>query len=81
MSIQVEFDSKVQEKTGGAAGKDVTASTVREALYQVAAAYPALRLFNCEGEMRSVFHIRQGDTPTTLDSSLNDGDAVLLALG
>ena len=81
MSIQVEFDPKVQDKTGGAAGQTVTASTVREALYQVAASYPMLRLFNCEGEMRSVFHIRQENAPTTLDTPVRDGETVTLALG
>lgn len=80
MSVQVEFDPKVQEKTNGAAGATVSGTTVREALYQVAVSHPSLRLFNCEGEMRSVFHIRQGDAPTTLDAPVSDGDTVTLAL-
>jgi hypothetical protein len=79
MSVQVQFDPQVEAKAG-APGHSATGQTVREALYQVGAVYPALRLFNCEGEMRSVFHIRQGDDPIALDAPVADGDTVTLAL-
>ncbi len=81
MTIHVQFDPKVQEKAGGSAGQTVAAQTVREALSQVARQYPALRLFNCEGEMRSVFHVRRDDADTALDSPAHDGETLMLALG
>ncbi len=81
MTIQVQFDPQVQEKAGGASGQTATAATVREALFQVARQHPSLRLFNCEGEMRSVYHVRQGDSVVSLDAPTREGEALTLSLG
>ncbi len=81
MTVQVQFDPQVQEKAGGAFGVTATAATVREALYQVARQHPSLRLFNCEGEMRSVFRIRRGNADAALDAPVQEGDSLVLGLG
>jgi hypothetical protein len=81
MTIQVLFDTQVQQKVGGSTGQTVTAATAREALYQVARQHPSLRLFNCEGEMRSVYKIFRENAPLALDATMQEGDSVLLSLG
>lgn len=81
MAVNIEFDGRVRELAGGADGLEVTAPTVREALYQVARSYPSLRLFNCEGELRSIIKLQRNGTPTTLADTVQDGDAVRLSVG
>jgi hypothetical protein len=81
MTIQIIFDAQVQQKIGGSAGQTVTAATTLEALYQVARQHPSLRLFNCEGEMRSVYKIFRENAPLALDAPVQEGDTVLLSLG
>lgn len=81
MAVTVEFDQRVSELAGGAAGMPVTAPTVREALFQVARHFPALRLFNCEGELRSIMRVRRGGAPVALADPVQDGETVRLGIG
>ena len=81
MAIRVEFNGRLRERTGGAEGLDVSAATVGEALIQVARAYPALHMLNCDGEVRSVFRVQKNGQPPPLTEPLADGDTLLLAVG
>lgn len=81
MAIHVEFDPRVSELTGGAAGIDVSGNTVQEALFQVSKAYPALRMFNCEGELRSILKVARNTAPAPLADPVQDGETLRLSVG
>jgi hypothetical protein len=81
MAIKVEFDEKVSQKIGGAEGMAVDAASVHGALIQVARTYPALHMFNCEGELRSILKVQKNGQPATVRDDLNDGDMLRLLFG
>lgn len=82
--MYIEFDAKVSQIAGGAGGMEVTApaaSTVQAALFQVAQAFPALHLFNCEGEMRSILRVKKNDQPAALTDTITETDTLRLGVG
>jgi hypothetical protein len=81
MSIPVAFDAKVTEWAGGVSGMDVSAPTVQEALFQVARAYPAFRMFNCDAELRSILKVQHNGAPADFAAPLADGDTLTLSVG
>lgn len=81
MTITVEFDDKIRQKIGGAERLDVTATTVHGALIQVARTYPALHMFNCEGELRSILRVTRNGQPAAAGEALAEGDALRLGMG
>lgn len=81
MAIHVQFDEKIRQRVGAPESMPVTAKTVHQALFQVAAAYPALHMFNCEGEMRSILRVAKNGQPTKVTEPLADGDIVQISLG
>ena len=50
MAVKVEFSDKLREWVGAMEDMEVSAATVHQALFAVARAYPALHMFNCEGD-------------------------------
>lgn len=81
MPIQVQFDEKIHQRVGAPEAMEMTAQTVQHALYQVAAAYPGLHMFNCEGQLRSILRFAKNGLPATLTEPLADGDTVQLSMG
>ena len=81
MTIPVEFDERLSQIAGGAAGLDVSATSVHGALIQVAKAYPAFRMFNCDGELRSILRVSRNGQPAQVADHLGDGDRLRLAFG
>lgn len=81
MAYPVEFDNTVAQWAGGETGTQASGSTVQEALFQVARSYPSFRLFNCEGELRSIVKVSRNDVPAKLDEPLVDGDTLRLSVG
>lgn len=81
MAIKVEFDENVRRKIGGAEGMAVEAASVHGALIQVARTYPALHMFNCEGELRSILKVQKNGQPATVRDDLADGDTLRLYMG
>lgn len=81
MSVKVQFDAALGRLAGGATEIEVTGETVREALFQVARAYPSLHLFNCEGELRGIVRVQRNGQPATLTDALATGDTLLLHVG
>ncbi|HLV78864.1 MAG TPA: hypothetical protein VKT32_01245 [Chthonomonadaceae bacterium] len=82
MAVTIRLNEKLVQWSGGAPEATVTAATVRQALHQLARQQPALatRLFNCDGELRTIFRFtRQGEL-LSLDTPLHDGDTLLLEL-
>ncbi len=74
MIIPIEFDERLSHMAGGASGLDVSATSVHRALIQVAKAYPTFRMFNCDGELRSILRIaRNGFAPTNAEFALSPG--------
>lgn len=82
MAATVRLEAKVAQLAGSADETTVTAANVREALHQLARVYPALgaRLFNCDGDLRSVFRILINGQIATSDTKIQDGDVLLLEL-
>ncbi|HZT42850.1 MAG TPA: MoaD/ThiS family protein [Chthonomonadaceae bacterium] len=82
MAVTIKLNEKLVQWSGGTAEATVTAATVREALLQLARQQPALatRLFNCDGELRTLFRFTRNGEPVTLDTPLHDGDTLLLEL-
>ncbi len=60
---------------------EVTGRTVHQALFQVARTYPALHMFNCDGELRSILKAVKNGEPATVTDALQDGDILLLSIG
>lgn len=81
MSIPVIFDAKVTEWAKGESGMDVAAPTVQEALFQVAKAYPAFRMFNCDAELRSILKVTHNGAPADVSAPLAEGDTLGLGVG
>ena len=81
MAIRVEFNDRLRERTGGAEGLDVSAATVGAALIQVARAFPALHMLNCDGEVRSIFRVQKNGQAVPPAETLADGDILHLAIG
>jgi molybdopterin converting factor small subunit len=81
MSVKVQFDAALGRLAGGAAEIEVTGQTVRDALFQVARAYPSLHLFNCEGELRGIVRVQRNGQPAALTDALAEGDTLLLHVG
>ena len=81
MTVTVDFDDALRAKLGGPQALELSATTVHGALIQVAQAYPALHMFNCEGELRSILKIRKNELPVTVKDALADGDTLLLYMG
>ncbi len=81
MSIPVTFDAKVTEWAKGETSMVVTAPTVKEALFQVAKAYPAFRMFNCDAELRSILQVKHNGAPADLAAPLAEGDTLELSVG
>jgi hypothetical protein len=82
LAVTIRLNEKLVQWSGGAAEAAVTAGTVREALLQLARLQPALatRLFNCDGEIRTLFRFLRNGEPLTLDTPLHDGDTLHLEL-
>ena len=80
MPITIQFDEKIRQKVGAPETMEVTAETIQYALFQVAAAYPGLHMFNCEGELRSILHFAKNGEPAQLTVSTADGDKVQLSM-
>ena len=81
MAIKVEFDENVSQKIGGAEGMAVDALSVHGALIQIARTYPALHMFNCDGELRSILKVQKNGQPATVHDELKDGDFLRLLIG
>lgn len=81
MAITVEFNEKVSRMIGGAEGMAVDAVSVHGALIQVARTYPALHMFNCEGELRSILKVQKNGESATVRDELSDGDTLRLYMG
>ena len=81
MAVRVEFNEALRQKLGGAEGLDVAAVTVHAALIEVAKMYPALHMFNCDGELRGTLKAKRGGAPVPVSETLADGDRIELAMG
>ena len=81
MAIHVQFDEKLSRLAGGSTETEASGRTVRDALIQVARAFPALHLFNCEGELRGIVRVRRNGQPAPLSEAVEDGDTLLLTVG
>ena len=81
MAVKVEFDDKLQQWVGKMQDMEVSAPTVHQALFQVARAYPALHMFNCEGELRSILRFTKNGQPAQVTDALGEGDTVQLSVG
>ena len=81
MAVKVEFSDKLREWVGAMEDMEVSASTVHQALFAVARAYPALHMFNCEGELRSILKFTRNGQPAKVADPLTDGDTVQLTAG
>ncbi len=71
------------QQVAGVSELSMSAATVREALTQLARAYPALQslLFNCEGELRRVARIYRNDQPAHAEEALQESDTLRLEIG
>ena len=81
MAIKVEFSDKLRQWVGEMQDMEVSAQTVHQALFAVARAYPALHMFNCEGELRSILRFTRNGQPAKVTDPLQDGDTVQLTVG
>lgn len=81
MAIHVEFDGKVIEWANGANGIDVDGATIQEALYKVSKAYPSFRMFNCDGELRSILKVKRGTEQADLKAVALEGETLTLSVG
>jgi len=81
MTIPIEFDARLTEIAGGTPGLSVSATNVHGALIQVAKAHPAFRMFNCDGELRSILRVHRNGAPAFVGDALAEGDALRLSLG
>lgn len=81
MTIPVEFDETVSRWAGGASGMEVKAASVHAALIQVAKAYPAFHMFNCDGELRGILRIQCNGESVTVADPLAEGDTLRLSVG
>ena len=81
MAIKVEFSDKLREWVGAMEDMEVSAPTVHQALFAVARAYPALHMFNCEGELRSILRFTRNGQPAKVTDALEDGDTVQFSVG
>ncbi len=81
MTIPIEFDDRLTEIAGGATGLEVSAASVHGALIQVAKAHPAFRMFNCDGELRSILRVARNGAPAAIGDALAEGDTLKLSLG
>ena len=81
MAVRVEFNEALRQRLGGAAGVTVEAATVHAALIAVATAYPALHLFNCDGDLRGTLKVRRGGELIPVSDPLPEGDQIELGLG
>ena len=81
MAIKVEFTDKLRQWVGEMQDMEVSAQTVHQALFAVARAYPALHMFNCEGELRSILRFEKNGQPAQVTDPLEDGDTVQLTVG
>lgn len=81
MTIPVEFDETVSRWAAGAAGMEVQATSVHAALIQVAKAYPAFHMFNCDGELRGILKLHRNGAPAAVADPLAEGDTLRLSVG
>jgi hypothetical protein len=81
MTVPIEFDDRLTQIAGGAAGLTVNAASVHGALVQVAKAFPAFRMFNCDGALRSILRVARNGTPAAISDALAEGDTLRLSLG
>ena len=81
MTIPIEFDDRLTEMADGTAGLTVSATSVHGALIQVAKAHPKFRMFNCDGELRSILRVHRNGTPAAIGDALAEGDSLRLSLG
>jgi hypothetical protein len=81
MVTKIDFDEKLRERLGGAAGIEVEAATVHAALLKVAAAYPALHMFNCDGDLRGTLKVRRDGVLIPVTEALQDGSVIELGMG
>ena len=80
-TIPIESDDRLTELAGGATGLEVNATSVHGALIQVAKAHPKFRMFNCDGELRSILRVHCKGAPAAIGDTLAKGDALRLSLG
>jgi hypothetical protein len=81
MHVTIKLDERLRVKIGGEAEFSVEAVTIHEALFEVAVLYPALHLFNCDGELRSTLRIALNGAPGAVTQSVGDGDTIELSIG
>ncbi len=82
MAITIRFDEKLRERLGGAEGTDVPGvGTVHAALLHVGKAYPALHMFNCDGELRGTLKVRRGGEVVAVTEPVRDGETLDLGMG
>ena len=81
MAVKVEFSDKLREWVGAMEDMEVSAGTVHQALFAVARVYPALHMFNCEGELRSILRFTKNGQPAKVTDALTDGDTVQISVG
>lgn len=80
MPVTIEFDETIGRLAGGATELQVDGKSVQDVLVQVARQYASLRLFNCEGEMRSIVRVTRDGAPVALADAVADGDRLRLAV-
>lgn len=81
MAVRVDFNEALRRRLGDVEGITVDAATVHAALIEVAMAYPALHMFNCEGELRGTLKVRRDGEVIPVSEPLPDGSRIELGLG
>jgi hypothetical protein len=82
MAITVSFDEKLRARLGGAESMELaSATTVHGVLLQVGKAYPALHMFNCDGELRGTLKVRRDGQFVAVTEPVQDGETLELVLG
>ncbi len=82
MAVRIQFDPSMARLATGLEELEVPPGTIKEALVAVARRFPLLqsRLFNCEGEMRTIVRLRRNGEPADAAGQVSDGDTLLLTL-
>lgn len=85
MPLTIELNPRLAELAGGVATLQVEAETVKDAVVALAKVQRGIgaRVFNCEGELRSVLKIQVNGQPVPADrasdTAVSDGDTIQLA--
>ena len=87
MAVAIELNPRLAEMVGGAESLSVDAATVKDAVIALARIHRGIgaRVFNCEGELRSVLKIEVNGQPVPADqagsAAVSHGDTIRLSLG